>query len=102
VCISQAVRSLIAAFFGIYRDGTVSVLSLGAMCVDGWKPGSIYNPANISVITHEIKHEPQAFDPRGGEFVWDTVSSFGWRAQRAEGLFLTLCAGPSTQNSHLL
>lgn len=35
-------------------DGTVSLLSLGAMCVEGWAPGSRYNPAGISVVTHEI------------------------------------------------
>lgn len=46
------------------RDGTVSLLSLGAMCAEGWKR-DLYNPANIPVITHEIKHEPAAFDPRG-------------------------------------
>ena len=34
-------------------DGTVSLLSLGAMCVDGWKQ-SRYNPAKIPIITREI------------------------------------------------
>lgn len=35
-------------------DGTVSLLSLGAMCVDGWKR-SRYNPSKIPVVTYEIK-----------------------------------------------
>lgn len=35
-------------------DGTVSLLSLGAMCVDGWKR-SRYNPSRIPVVTYEIK-----------------------------------------------
>jgi phospholipid:diacylglycerol acyltransferase len=34
------------------------------MCVEGWKR-DLYNPAKIPVITHELKHEPAAFDPRG-------------------------------------
>jgi phospholipid:diacylglycerol acyltransferase len=34
-------------------DGTVSLLSLGAMCVEGWKR-KIYNPAGIKVVTVEV------------------------------------------------
>lgn len=44
-------------------DGTVSLLSLGAMCAEGWKREK-YNPARIPVVTHELKHEPTSFDPR--------------------------------------
>ncbi|KAJ9116112.1 hypothetical protein QFC20_000789 [Naganishia adeliensis] len=45
-------------------DGTVPLLSLGAMCVRGWKDPK-WNPAGIKVITKEFKHEPEALDLRG-------------------------------------
>jgi len=35
-------------------DGTVSLLSLGAMCVEGWKRKR-WNPAGIKVITVEVR-----------------------------------------------
>lgn len=35
------------------------------MCVKGWKIDR-YNPANIPVITHEMDHEPEFLDLRGG------------------------------------
>jgi hypothetical protein len=75
-------------------DGTVSILSLGAMCVEGWKvrfllthvvslgattdllscqQKPLYNPAGIEVVTHEILHNPLAFDPRGGPTTADHV-----------------------------
>ncbi|KAG0144699.1 hypothetical protein CROQUDRAFT_46960 [Cronartium quercuum f. sp. fusiforme G11] len=57
-------------------DGTVSVLSLGAMCVDGWKK-SIYNPSGIKVVTHEIEHKPQSFDIRGGSTTADHIDILG-------------------------
>lgn len=34
-------------------DGTVSLLSLGAMCVEGWKRKR-WNPAGIEVVTVEV------------------------------------------------
>jgi phospholipid:diacylglycerol acyltransferase len=37
-------------------DGTVSLLSLGAMCVDGWQRPR-YNPAGIKVVTVEVRAE---------------------------------------------
>ncbi|GAA5980923.1 hypothetical protein JCM10908_003920 [Rhodotorula pacifica] len=57
-------------------DGTVSILSLGAMCVEGWKR-PLYNPAGIEVVTHEILHSPLAFDPRGGPTTADHVDILG-------------------------
>lgn len=57
-------------------DGTVSVLSLGAMCVDGWQRKS-YNPAGIRVVTHEIEHRPQGFDIRGGSTTADHIDILG-------------------------
>ena len=35
-------------------DGTVSLLSLGAMCVEGWKRER-WNPAGIKVTTVEVR-----------------------------------------------
>ena len=57
-------------------DGTVPLISSGAMCVDGWKR-KLYNPAGIEVITQEIKHEPTAFDPRGGGNSGDHIDILG-------------------------
>ncbi|KAI9604761.1 hypothetical protein H4Q26_002730 [Puccinia striiformis f. sp. tritici PST-130] len=57
-------------------DGTVSVMSLGAMCVDGWKK-KIYNPSDIPVITHEIEHRPASFDIRGGSTSADHIDILG-------------------------
>ena len=37
-------------------DGTVSLLSLGAMCVEGWKRKR-WNPGNIKVTTVEVRFD---------------------------------------------
>jgi phospholipid:diacylglycerol acyltransferase len=39
-------------------DGTVSLLSLGAMCVEGWKRIR-WNPAGIQVTTVEVPSPPK-------------------------------------------
>ncbi|GAA6061346.1 hypothetical protein JCM10212_004827 [Sporobolomyces blumeae] len=57
-------------------DGTVSLLSLGGMCVEGWKR-PLYNPGNVKIVTHEILHAPMAFDPRGGPTTADHVDILG-------------------------
>lgn len=57
-------------------DGTVSLLSAGSMCVEGWQR-KLYNPAGIKVVTHEVKHEPMAFDPRGGPTTADHIDILG-------------------------
>lgn len=41
-------------------DGTVSLLSLGAMCVKGWQM-SRWNPAGIKVTTVEVRHSAVTF-----------------------------------------
>jgi phospholipid:diacylglycerol acyltransferase len=46
-------------------DGTVPLISLGAMCVKGWKDDR-WNPARMPIITHEFNHEPEGLDLRGG------------------------------------
>jgi len=57
-------------------DGTVALISLGALCVEGWKRPR-WNPANISVITYELPHLPQANIPRGGATTSDHVDILG-------------------------
>jgi len=63
-------------------DGTIPVVSLGAMCVKGWKGKNKWNPSGIEVVTQgeqlllvqlhrvmlvsEYKHSPESFDLRGG------------------------------------
>ncbi|KAJ7350385.1 hypothetical protein DFH08DRAFT_861251 [Mycena albidolilacea] len=46
-------------------DGTVSLVSLGAMCVEGWTRKR-WNPAGIKITTFELPHRPVPSIPRGG------------------------------------
>ncbi|KZT04731.1 phospholipid/diacylglycerol acyltransferase [Laetiporus sulphureus 93-53] len=57
-------------------DGTVNLLSLGAMCVEGWKRKR-WNPAGIEVVTVELPHNPSAKIPRGGGTTSDHVDILG-------------------------
>ncbi|KAG6866217.1 hypothetical protein C0991_007242 [Blastosporella zonata] len=57
-------------------DGTVSVLSLGAMCVEGWKRPR-WNPAGIKIVTVELPHRPVPSIPRGGANTSDHVDILG-------------------------
>ncbi|GJE91506.1 LACT-domain-containing protein [Phanerochaete sordida] len=57
-------------------DGTVSLLSLGAMCVEGWKRKR-WNPAGMKVVTVELPHEPVPTIPRGGGSSADHVDILG-------------------------
>ncbi|KAH9917564.1 phospholipid:diacylglycerol acyltransferase [Fomitopsis serialis] len=57
-------------------DGTVNLLSLGAMCVEGWKRKR-WNPAGIEVVTVELPHEPSLTIPRGGGTSADHVDVLG-------------------------
>ncbi|EMC95830.1 hypothetical protein BAUCODRAFT_109446 [Baudoinia panamericana UAMH 10762] len=57
-------------------DGTVNLLSTGYMCNKGWKIKR-YNPANISITTYEMLHEPERFHPRGGPNTADHVDILG-------------------------
>lgn len=57
-------------------DGTVPLLSLGAMCVEGWKRPE-WNPAGIKVITREQAHKPEALDLRGGPQTGEHVDLLG-------------------------
>ena len=80
-------------------DGTVSLLSLGAMCVEGWKHKR-WNPAGLKVVTVEVRllhgsrelreagrgliilnaqipHKPSPTIPRGGGTTADHVDILG-------------------------
>ena len=57
-------------------DGTVSLLSLGSMCAHGWHMDR-YNPARLKVVTHEVYHNPEAFDLRGGTSSGDHIDILG-------------------------
>ncbi|KAI9294337.1 Lecithin:cholesterol acyltransferase [Neoconidiobolus thromboides FSU 785] len=59
-------------------DGSVQLLSLGYMCVKGWKK-KLYNPSGLKVITREFKHKPVAIyeDIRGGPETGEHVDILG-------------------------
>ena len=74
-------------------DGTVSLLSLGAMCVEGWKRPR-WNPSGIEITTVEVRkcatdienlltwmdqlpHLPDPSIPRGGANTSDHVDILG-------------------------
>ncbi|CAK5281824.1 unnamed protein product [Mycena citricolor] len=57
-------------------DGTVNLISLGAMCVEGWKRPR-WNPAGIKVTTVELPHQPVLNMPRGGANTSDHVDILG-------------------------
>ncbi|KAJ1978787.1 phospholipid:diacylglycerol acyltransferase [Dimargaris verticillata] len=59
-------------------DGTVPLLSLGYMCVDGWQQPR-YNPSHIPVVTREYMHNPihMIHDLRGGSETSDHVDILG-------------------------
>ncbi|CAE6380259.1 unnamed protein product [Rhizoctonia solani] len=61
-------------------DGTVALLSLGAMCVEGWKAGTRWNPHGVRVVTQEMAHKPEPFDPRGGQTTSDHIDILGSEA----------------------
>ncbi|EPX72392.1 phospholipid-diacylglycerol acyltransferase Plh1 [Schizosaccharomyces octosporus yFS286] len=46
-------------------DGTLPLIALGFVCNKAWKTER-FNPANISVVNYELRHDPAAFDLRGG------------------------------------
>ncbi|KAI9090481.1 Lecithin:cholesterol/phospholipid:diacylglycerol acyltransferase, partial [Phlyctochytrium arcticum] len=58
-------------------DGTVPLMSLGYMCVEGWKHQR-YNPNNVTVITREFKDQPAGMlSARGGPGSADHVDILG-------------------------
>ncbi|ORX35684.1 Lecithin:cholesterol acyltransferase-domain-containing protein [Kockovaella imperatae] len=72
-------------------DGTIPVVSLGAMCVKGWKGKTRWNPSGIEVVTQEYKHSPESFDLRGGALTADHVDILG--ASPLNSAILKIAAG---------
>ncbi|KAI0745619.1 phospholipid:diacylglycerol acyltransferase [Earliella scabrosa] len=79
-------------------DGTVSLLSLGAMCVEGWKRER-WNPAGIRVTTVELPHNPVATIPRGGGTTSDHVDVLGSTGLNEIILKVATGAGDEVQDS---
>ncbi|KAG8909366.1 hypothetical protein FRC00_010267 [Tulasnella sp. 408] len=73
-------------------DGTVASLSLGAMCVEGWKRKR-WNPAGIKTVTYEMAHRPEAMDIRGGATTADHIDILGSSALNE--ILLKVAAGDS-------
>jgi len=71
-------------------DGTVSLLSLGAMTSEGWKRKR-YNPGGSKIIRHELAHKPESMDLRGGETSGDHIDILGSR--RLNEIILRVAAG---------
>ncbi|KAG8898286.1 hypothetical protein FRB99_007546 [Tulasnella sp. 403] len=71
-------------------DGTVPSLSLGAMCVEGWKRRR-WNPAGINVTTYEMPHRPESLDIRGGATTSDHIDILG--SQALNEIILKVAAG---------
>lgn len=62
-------------------DGTVPLLSLGALCARHWRDGAL-NPGNARVVTRESRHAPLDFlkaglNTRGGPRSADHVDVLG-------------------------
>ncbi|KAI0674898.1 LACT-domain-containing protein [Trametes maxima] len=79
-------------------DGTVSLLSLGAMCVEGWRRPR-WNPAGIKVTTVELPHNPVATIPRGGGTTSDHVDVLGSLALNEIILKVATGAGDEVRDS---
>ncbi|KAG9292687.1 hypothetical protein G9A89_008274 [Geosiphon pyriformis] len=80
-------------------DGTVPLLSLGYMCVKGWK-NPLYNPAGIKVITREFVHETSpSFDLRGGAKTADHVDILGNYAVTEDVLRIAAAQADSIENT---
>lgn len=71
-------------------DGTVSLVSLGAMCVEGWKRPR-WNPASIDVKTIELPHLPIPSLVRGGANTSDHVDILG--STRLNEIILQVATG---------
>jgi len=81
-------------------DGTVSLLSLGAMCVEGWKRPR-WNPAGIKVTTVELPHRPLSSILRGGANTSDHVDVLG--STRLNEIILKVATGVGHEiNDHFV
>ena len=59
-------------------DGTVPLVSLGYLCVEGWRSKKL-NPASVKVTTKEYVHDPMKLSLRGGPKASDHVNILGNR-----------------------
>lgn len=71
-------------------DGTVNLMSTGYMCARGWNMKR-YNPAGVKIVTVEMPHEPERFNPRGGPKTADHVDILG--RQNLNEYILKIAAG---------
>ncbi|KAH9060542.1 Lecithin:cholesterol acyltransferase-domain-containing protein [Lactarius vividus] len=81
-------------------DGTVSLLSLGAMCVEGWKRKR-WNPARIKITTVELPHRPEITLPRGGANTSDHVDVLGSQALNEIILKVATGAGVEIRDNYV-
>ncbi|KAH9996664.1 Lecithin:cholesterol acyltransferase-domain-containing protein [Russula compacta] len=81
-------------------DGTVSLLSLGAMCAEGWK-WKRWNPAGIKVTTVELPHQPEITLPRGGANTSDHVDVLGSNALNEIILKVATGAGDEIRDNYV-
>ncbi|KAH9988041.1 phospholipid/diacylglycerol acyltransferase [Russula vinacea] len=81
-------------------DGTVSLLSLGAMCVEGWKRKR-WNPAGIKITTVELPHKPEITLPRGGANTSDHVDVLGSNALNEIILKVATGAGEEIRDNYV-
>ncbi|KAH9177808.1 phospholipid:diacylglycerol acyltransferase [Lactarius sanguifluus] len=81
-------------------DGTVSLLSLGAMCVEGWKRKR-WNPAGIKITTVELPHRPEITLPRGGANTSDHVDVLGSQALNEIILKVATGAGGEIRDNYV-
>lgn len=79
-------------------DGTVNLISLGAMCVEGWKRKR-WNPAGINITTIELPHRPISNIPRGGANTSDHVDILGSTGLSEVILKVATGVGHELQNS---
>jgi phospholipid:diacylglycerol acyltransferase len=75
VLYSKFEEGIVAGVRHTNGDGTVPLLSLGYMCVNGWK-NNFYNPSGTQIITREFKHDPNLL-VRGGSKTGDHVDIMG-------------------------
>ncbi|KAF9075627.1 LACT-domain-containing protein [Rhodocollybia butyracea] len=79
-------------------DGTVSLISLGAMCVEGWKRQR-WNPARINVTVVELPHRPVPSLPRGGANTSEHIDILGSTALNEIILKVATGAGHEVEES---
>eukprot|EP00879_Flechtneria_rotunda_P012648 GHRR01013206.1.p1 GENE.GHRR01013206.1~~GHRR01013206.1.p1 ORF type:complete len:750 (+),score=225.44 GHRR01013206.1:937-3186(+) len=82
-------------------DGTVPLLSLGAMCAGGWKSKRL-NPSGLEVITREYPHNPTPVlkDARGGPGASTHVEILGNELMLMDLLHVAAGKGDTVTNDY--